>query len=104
MQSAMAPFGLNTAGPGQVIKLFEDYVGYDPLAQLSWQNANPTTVRRRLALLVRERGTIVHTAQGPQNYGITRYRNHRQFVERVADRFDDRAKAQLALLGGADPW
>jgi hypothetical protein len=99
-----ATFGLNTAGPRQVTKLFEEYVGYHPFAQVSWQNANADTVRRRLAKLVRERGTIVHTAQGPQNYGIARYRNHRQFVERLADRFDDYAKEQLAQLGGADPW
>lgn len=99
-----ATFGLNTAGPGQVIRLFEEYVGYDPLAGVSWQNANSDTVRRRLVKLVRERGTIVHTAQAPQNYGIQRYRNHRAFVERLADLFDDRAKTQLAQLGGADPW
>ena len=99
-----ATFGLNTAGPRQVTKLFEEYVGYHPFTDVSWQNANAQTVRRRLTKLIQERGTIVHTAQGPQNYGIIRYRSHRQFVERLADRFDDRSKDQLAQLGGAQPW
>ena len=97
-------FGINTAGPKQVINLFEGYAGYHPLDGIAWQNCNNDTVKRNLSKLVKERGTIVHTAVGPPNYGINRYRNHRQFVERLADRFDARAKAQLNTLGGASPW
>lgn len=97
-------FGLNTAGPRQVTDLYRLYVGYNPFTDVSWQNANTETVRRRLTLLVRERGTIVHTAQAPANYGINRFRNHRSFVERLADHFDARAFDQLSALGGGAPW
>lgn len=48
-------FGLNTAGPRQVVHLFEA-VGLSPFDKVSWQKMNSASVKKKLASLVRDRG------------------------------------------------
>lgn len=96
-------FGLNTAGPQQVLALYAT-VGLDPFLEVSWQNMSNGAVRQRVAALVRDRGTIVHTAQTPAGVGLNSARTYRAFVERVIDRVDETLSAQALTLSGASPW
>lgn len=95
-------FGLNTAGPHQVLTLY-DTVGLNPFHEVSWQNMSNAAVRQRVAELVRDRGTIVHTAQPPEGVGLNTARIYRSFVERLIDRVDATLSAQALTLTGNSP-
>jgi hypothetical protein len=96
-------FGLNTASADKVRKLFRS-VGVKPFEGVSWQNANTTTVKKRLGKLVSARGQIVHTATAPNGVGLNSAREHRDFADRLVGAVDKRLSAQIRDLGAPKPW
>ncbi len=96
-------FGLNTAGPAQVIALFEA-VGLEPFKNVRWQNVTVGAAKNRIAQLVKDRGTVVHTAQLPMNYGLNHVREHRDLVKRLVRKMDSSVSSQALALAGTLPW
>lgn len=96
-------FGLNTAGPHQVIELFNS-VGVDPFMDVAWQNMNAQSVKNRLAKLIQDRSAIVHTAQAPAGVGLNTARGYRDFSERLVERVDVTLSSQAGALVGSAPW
>jgi hypothetical protein len=91
-----ASYGMNTAGPGQVTNLFE-HVGVDPFADV----ADPD----RLALLVSDRGAIVHTAQPPSpGFKKADARGWRDYVKDLYETVDLSVQQQVKDLTGVAPW
>lgn len=96
-------FGLNTAGPRQVVHLFEA-VGLSPFDKVSWQKMNTASVKKKLASLVRDRGEIVHTGVAPTGIGLNTARGYRLFIEQLIARVDSSLGSQATGLAGASPW
>lgn len=91
-------YGLNTATASQVVKLF-DYVGV-----AAFKDVDPG-VTTRLDQLVRERGTIVHTAQAPSaTFRKADARGWRDFVNELYQGFDISLRDQGKHLVGSEPW
>lgn len=97
-------FGMNTADAETVLKLFA-LVGVQPFRDVRWKNATTSQVKDRLQSLVRDRGTVVHTAQLPTKYGLNNARRHREFVDRLLVKLDATVEAQVTkIAGGKAPW
>jgi hypothetical protein len=58
-------FGVNTAGPRQVIALHDQVLGARLLNECRWQKMPASRVKGELASLVEVRGSIAHTGQCP---------------------------------------
>lgn len=98
-----ADFGLNTAGPRQVIKLYR-IVGLDPFLNVKWQNRTVNSVKQSLAALIRLRGQVVHTANVPSGVGLTRAEKDKDFIDRLAGHVDQTLCDQATELAGIAPW
>ena len=96
-------FGLNTAGPGQIIGLFA-LVGVDPFGAVNWQNMSTAAVKTKISALVRDRSEIAHTAQVPAGLGLNTARTYRDFVARLVEKFDEKLGTKGAALAPAAPW
>jgi hypothetical protein len=83
-------FGLNTAGPGQVINLYKSVLGAQPLNECSWPGRNVQGVKRHLAKLVEIRGNIAHSGQSPGSLHLKDARDWCKFVARLAKCHDQR--------------
>ncbi|MGH9015247.1 MAG: hypothetical protein ACRDZ1_15125 [Acidimicrobiia bacterium] len=97
-EAGTADYGLNTASTAQVTKLFE-LVGVVAFADL------PDGMTTHLDQLVRDRGTIVHTAQAPSpDFRKADATGWREFVRELYEAFDRSLREQSALLVGRAPW
>lgn len=81
-------FGLNTAGPGNVIKLQENVLGTNLLGKCSWPGKPTGKIKDDLDLLIRVRGAIVHTGQTPGALDLGGVRSWRSFVQRLGETVD----------------
>lgn len=99
-----ASFGLNTANPENVIKLFA-LVGISPFSNVRWKNATTKQVKARVQKLVSDRSAVVHTGKAPSGYGLNQARNHLVFVRRLLPVFDGSVGRQAGdLLGSTAIW
>jgi hypothetical protein len=91
-------YGLNTANTAQVRKLF-DLVGIDAFGGLD------TSMTDRLDQLVKDRGTIVHTAQPPsKTFRKADAVGWWDFVSELYEAFDQSLRCQGEVLLGEAPW
>lgn len=81
-------FGLNTAGPRQVIALHNQILGARLLDECRWQGKPASKVKEDLALLISVRGTIAHTGQAPGSLNLAGARSWRDWVQRLAGQLD----------------
>jgi hypothetical protein len=81
-------FGVNTAGPRQVIALHDQVLGARLLNYCRWQKMPVSRVKEELASLVRIRGSIAHTGQPPGSLDLKGVRSWRAFVQRLASQLD----------------
>ncbi len=96
-EEGASDFGMNTAGPVQVGKLF-DLVGV--VAFDGVEDKKPELDR-----LVGDRGTIVHTARPPSGeFRKADATGWRQFVEGLYSAFDESLLRQAEALVGSPPW
>lgn len=92
------PFGMNTAKPSAVIKLF-GLVGIgDP-----WQGLH-TADKDAIHALVTDRGTVVHTAGTPENFNKNRAKRHLEHVERIVEAMDSSVAIKAQNVSGSRPW
>ncbi len=89
-------YGMNTAGLKQVTGLFE-LVGTEAFKDVAAAD--------RLEQLVRDRGTIVHTAQAPDAaFKKADATGWRDYVHDLYEAFDQSVRHQLSELAGEAPW
>ncbi|WP_434769396.1 hypothetical protein [Curtobacterium flaccumfaciens] len=81
-------FGINTAGPRQLVSLHESILGDRLLNKVKWPKKDNESVKKSLLDLVRERGSIVHTGTPRGALHLKHVRDHRNFVERLAEGLD----------------
>ncbi|WP_448062419.1 hypothetical protein [Cellulomonas hominis] len=81
-------FGINSAGPGQLMKLHEEVFGDRPLNRCSWPGRSTKRVKERLALLVEVRGSIAHTGTTPGNLNLDGTEAWRGFIWRLGEKLD----------------
>jgi hypothetical protein len=91
-------YGFNTASPDNVIALYKQVLGFEPLTAISWQSYANDKVLSSLGDLVSLRGEIVHRGTTPGGLDIQAVRDWIAFVERVCDKFDIRMVAFRASL------
>lgn len=81
-------FGVNTAGPRQIAALHSKVIGVRLLDRCSWSRNDNDKVKRDLAHLVRERGSIVHTGKPLGTLHLARVRQWRNWIETIASSLD----------------
>lgn len=94
-------FGINSAGPKQVLKLHAEVLGVDLLNECRWQGKSAQAIKRDLAALVTQRGEIAHTGRvtkSPLSMQIVR--NRRDFVRRLAVALDVQLESWISGLAG----
>jgi hypothetical protein len=84
-------FGLNTANPQKVSGLHDKVLGHRLLDSCYWAGMSARRVKEKVAQLVSDRGSIVHTGVNA-NLKLADAKSYRQFVQRLA-------KAHDAALG-----
>jgi RiboL-PSP-HEPN len=89
-------FGMNTAGPGQIIALHEQVLGTNLLNECGWHMMRTDRIKTELASLIEIRGCIAHTGQalGPLELGGVR--EWRAFVQRLAGQIDRQLEQWVA--------
>lgn len=85
-------FGVNTAGPHQVIALHKQILGEDLLIKCRWPKMPASRVKEELADLVRIRGEITHTGRPPRQLHLKGVRSWREFVQHLARNIDGRVE------------
>lgn len=102
-------FGLNTAGPDQVIKLHREILAEDLLSKVRWQRASNKYVKASLAELVEVRGEIAHKGTTPGRLSLGGARSWQTFVSRLGSRLDQHLVATAGgdrrgrAMGGPSP-
>lgn len=89
-------FGINSAGPGQLMKLHDEVFGDRPLNRCRWQKMSPASVKNQLALLVEVRGSIAHTGTTPGNLNLSGVESWRSFVWSLGQKLDAQIDAIVA--------
>ncbi len=89
-------FGVNTAGPRQIIALHDQVLGARLLNECRWQGMNTKKVKEELANFVRIRGSIAHTGQPPGPLHLGGVRDWRAFIQRLAGQLDRQLEAWVA--------
>ncbi len=98
-------FGLNTAGPRQVIALHDQVLGARLLDECRWQGKPTSKIKNDLALLISVRGTIAHTGQAPGSLNLAGARSWRDWVQRLAEQLDRQLESWVEnhLTGNVQP-
>jgi hypothetical protein len=81
-------FGINTAGPKQLVDLHQSILGEPLLNRCKWPKKTNQSVKSSLLGLVRERGSIVHTGTPLGPLYLQNVRDYRNFVQRLAEALD----------------
>ncbi len=81
-------FGMNTAGPGQVVTLHKQVLGVSLLDNCRWQKKSTVAVKKDLSEFVGIRGEIAHTGRPPGPLHLKGVRDWRGFVQRLATTLD----------------
>lgn len=81
-------YGFNAASVGNVIRLYTDILGFDPLSRVTWQNKTNAAVKNDVALLFTVRGEIVHKGATPGLLNLAGARAWVDFVRRLTEKFD----------------
>lgn len=89
-------FGINSAGPGQLMKLHGEVLGDRPLNRCRWQGRSSTSVKQHLALLVEVRGSIAHTGTTPGNLNLDGVEAWRSFIWLLGQKLDAQLDAIVA--------
>lgn len=83
-------FGVNTAGPQQVVRLHREVLGARLLDECRWHPYSAEDIKRDLASLVEIRGSIAHTGKSLGPVHLWGARSWRDWVQRLANHLDGR--------------
>jgi len=90
------PFGVNTAGPGQIAKLHKKILGEQLLDKCRWTKKPTKKVKEDLAEFVKIRGSIAHTGQPLGPLHLRGVRDWHNFLRRLAANLDGHLEAWVA--------
>ncbi|WP_159080519.1 HEPN domain-containing protein [Nocardia suismassiliense] len=83
-------FGINTAGPGQVVDLHHRLLGTDLLSKCRWQKMSATRVKANLSDFISIRGEIAHKGSTPGALHLKGAQSWKNFVWRLAQALDSK--------------
>lgn len=81
-------YGFNAASVGNVIRVYTEILGFDPLSRVTWQNKTNAAVKNGVADLFTIRGEIVHKGATPGDLNLGGARAWVDFVRRLTQKFD----------------
>jgi len=86
--TAAGSFGINSAGPGQLMALHQELFGEKILNRCSWKNKTATKVKQELASLIEVRGSIAHTGKTPGSLNLAGTESWRNFIWTLGQKLD----------------
>jgi hypothetical protein len=93
-------FGLNTADPHKVMGLHDKVLGYRILNSCNWSGMSAENTKKKLAKLVSDRGSIVHTGTN-ETVKLTKAKEYRKFVEKLSKTYDKELNNWLSGYGAS---